>query len=91
MRRVSSQWIVICSENFRAFGSRRAAGTGGVANIVVRPAREGDEPGIVVITRASIAELCFEDYRRDAEIVLKWLANKTVENVGPASIQTIAC
>src|SRR5215469_2533132 len=47
----------------------------------VRQATIADASDICDAVRASIIELCFADHRGDPQILARWLANKTPENV----------
>ena len=47
----------------------------------IRDAVETDAAAACNVLRASIAELCVADHRSDPEILGRWLANKTPENL----------
>ena len=47
----------------------------------VRDARPEDAAAACAVLRASISELCVADHHNDPEILGRWLANKTPENV----------
>ena len=50
--------------------------------IELRDAVPEDAPAACEVIRRSISELCEADHRNDAEILRRWLANKTPEIVG---------
>jgi GNAT superfamily N-acetyltransferase len=45
--------------------------------VIVRDATAADAVAACEVLRASIAELCSPDHRHDAEILRRWLGNKT--------------
>jgi GNAT superfamily N-acetyltransferase len=47
----------------------------------IRDARPEDAAAASNVLRASITELCVADHHNDPEILWRWLANKTPENV----------
>ncbi len=47
----------------------------------IRDATPADAAAASAVLRASISELCVADHRNDPEILGRWLANKTPENV----------
>jgi N-acetylglutamate synthase-like GNAT family acetyltransferase len=47
----------------------------------IRCATANDAPEACLVLRRSITELCDLDHAGDAELLAKWLSNKTVENV----------
>jgi GNAT superfamily N-acetyltransferase len=47
----------------------------------IRDAAKADAAAACEVLRASITELCVADHRNDPEIVGRWLANKTPENL----------
>jgi GNAT superfamily N-acetyltransferase len=47
----------------------------------IRDAQIGDAAAACLTVRRSIAELCRDDHRDDAQTVAAWLANKTADNV----------
>jgi GNAT superfamily N-acetyltransferase len=47
----------------------------------IRDATPADAAAACEVLRASISELCAADHRNDPEILGRWLANKTPENV----------
>ena len=47
----------------------------------VRDATEADAAAACEVLRASISELCAADHHNDPEIVRRWLASKTPENL----------
>ena len=46
----------------------------------VRAAKAADAPAAVDVVRRSIVELCTADHHGDAEMLARWLANKTVQH-----------
>jgi GNAT superfamily N-acetyltransferase len=48
--------------------------------MLIRCARDGDDGPAADVVRRSIAELCATEYRGDARILARWLANKTPED-----------
>ena len=49
--------------------------------MIVRDATPPDAVAACEVLRASISELCVADHGNDPEIVARWLANKTPENL----------
>jgi N-acetylglutamate synthase-like GNAT family acetyltransferase len=49
--------------------------------ITIRRAVETDAPAACDVLRRSIRELCVEDHHNDEEILRRWLANKTEDNL----------
>jgi GNAT superfamily N-acetyltransferase len=49
--------------------------------MIIRDATADDAEAACAVLRASISELCLADHRADAEILGRWLANKTPANV----------
>lgn len=49
--------------------------------MIIRDATPADGQEACAVLRASIAQLCGADHRNDADILSRWLANKTSENV----------
>jgi len=49
--------------------------------VKVRDATEADAAAACEVLRASISELCAADHHNDPEIVRRWLASKTPENL----------
>ena len=49
--------------------------------MIVRDATAADAVAACEVMRASIVELCGLDHYNDPEILKRWLANKTPENV----------
>ncbi len=49
--------------------------------MIIRDATPADGQEACAVLRASIAQLCGADHRNDADILNRWLANKTSENV----------
>jgi N-acetylglutamate synthase-like GNAT family acetyltransferase len=49
--------------------------------MIVRRATIADAEQACAVLRRSIAELCGEDHGGDADLLARWLSNKTVENV----------
>ena len=49
--------------------------------MIIRDATAADAAKACEAIRASIAELCFADHNRNPEILGRWLANKTPDNV----------
>jgi GNAT superfamily N-acetyltransferase len=49
--------------------------------VKIRDATEADAAAACGVLRASIVELCVADHRHDPEILGRWLANKTPENL----------
>ncbi|WP_316233547.1 GNAT family N-acetyltransferase [Bradyrhizobium sp. SZCCHNPS2010] len=49
--------------------------------MIIRDATPADGQEACAVLRASIAQLCSADHRNDADILSRWLANKTSENV----------
>ena len=49
--------------------------------VIIRDATPADGPEACDVLRASISELCTADHDNDPEILKRWLANKTPENV----------
>ncbi len=49
--------------------------------MIIRDAASADASAACDVLRASISELCSADHRNDPEILGRWLANKTLENV----------
>jgi GNAT superfamily N-acetyltransferase len=49
--------------------------------MIIRDARPADAVKACRVMRASIAELCIADHSRNPDILARWLANKTPENV----------
>jgi GNAT superfamily N-acetyltransferase len=49
--------------------------------VKIRDATPADAAAASAVLRASISELCVADHRNDPEILGRWLANKTPENV----------
>jgi GNAT superfamily N-acetyltransferase len=47
----------------------------------IRDATKADAAAACDVLRASIAELCVADHRNDPDILDRWLANKTPENL----------
>jgi len=47
----------------------------------IRDATAADAGAACDVLRASIAELCVADHLNDADILGRWLANKTPENL----------
>ena len=47
----------------------------------IRDATKADSAAACAVLRASISELCVADHHNDPEILGRWLANKTPENV----------
>ncbi len=47
----------------------------------IRDARPADAAAACEVLRASISELCVADHQNDPEILGRWLANKTPENL----------
>ncbi len=52
-----------------------------ITDVEFRPAILADAAAICAVVRASIIELCFDDHHGDAQILERWLANKTPETV----------
>ena len=50
-------------------------------HVIVRRATAGDAAEICEVVRSSITDLCVADHRNDAELLGRWLQNKTPENV----------
>ena len=48
--------------------------------MLVRCARDGDVSSAADVVRRSITELCASEYRGDAQVLARWLANKTLED-----------
>src|SRR3954447_11209216 len=48
--------------------------------MLVRCARDGDASPAADVVRRSIIELCAAEYRGDAQVLDRWLANKTPED-----------
>ena len=49
--------------------------------MIVRDATPADAAAASKVLRASIAELCALDHRNDPDVLRRWLANKTPENL----------
>lgn len=49
--------------------------------MLVRCARDCDADRAADVVRRSITELCVADYRNDPQVLARWLANKTTENL----------
>jgi GNAT superfamily N-acetyltransferase len=49
--------------------------------VIIRDAAPADAPEACDVLRASISELCAADHGNDPEILKRWLANKTPQNV----------
>jgi GNAT superfamily N-acetyltransferase len=49
--------------------------------MIIRDATPDDGAEACAVLRASISELCMADHRDDPDILSRWLANKTPENV----------
>jgi len=49
--------------------------------VKIRDATPADAAAACEVLRTSISELCVADHRNDSEILRRWLANKTPENV----------
>jgi N-acetylglutamate synthase-like GNAT family acetyltransferase len=49
--------------------------------MIIRRAAAEDASEACAVLRRSIAELCHADHNGDADLLAKWLSNKTVENV----------
>jgi GNAT superfamily N-acetyltransferase len=49
--------------------------------MIIRDATPDDAAKACAVLRASISELCVADHHNDPEILGRWLANKTPENV----------
>src|SRR5580765_417064 len=49
--------------------------------MVIRDAEVEDAPAACHVLKRSITELCVSDHRNDPNILGRWLANKTPENV----------
>lgn len=47
--------------------------------VTVRPAKESDAQAAVGVMRRSITQLCHLDHKGDADVIARWLANKTPE------------
>lgn len=64
-------------------------------SITVRPASEADAHAACNVLRRSIRELCVADHGNDEQVLARWLANKTPENVrewigAPSSYSVVA-
>ncbi len=51
----------------------------------IRVARADDAAEICVILQRSITELCAADHKNDPQILSRWIANKTPDNLGGGS------
>jgi GNAT superfamily N-acetyltransferase len=49
--------------------------------MIIRDAAPEDADEVCAVLRASIAELCDADHRHDPDILSRWLANKTPDNI----------
>jgi GNAT superfamily N-acetyltransferase len=49
--------------------------------MIIRDATPEDAVEACAVIRASISELCDADHRNDPDILARWLANKTPENI----------
>lgn len=49
--------------------------------MIIRDATADDAEAACAVLRASISELCRDDHRGDPQILARWLANKTPQNV----------
>ncbi len=49
--------------------------------MLIRPAHEDDAGKACEVLRRSIVELCEADHHGDPDILMRWLANKTIGNV----------
>lgn len=49
--------------------------------MMIRDATTADAEQACVVLRASISELCAADHNNDPDILMRWLANKTPDNV----------
>jgi hypothetical protein len=61
--------------------------------MLVRCARDDDAGRAADVVRRSITELCVNEYRNDPQVLARWLANKTVEDLRAclANVVDIAC
>ena len=72
---------------------RPRAGLGGPRSrggVNIRDATAADAAAACEVLRASIAELCIADHRNDPDILGRWLANKTPENVARWAADPVA-